>query len=169
MIIILVVFASTIIASVYGALHNQITYSISEEYFTKFKYGQFGFEPEWFGGNIQTVALIGVFSSWWTGLIIGIILGLVGLIYNSKDMIKMITKSIVLTLITTVSFGLIGFIYGYTNKNNDIGFCFPENLQNETEFLIAGSIHNFSYIGGLVGLIVGAIYLIKKRNTAGNN
>ena len=30
------------IASLYGALHNQINYAVSNEYFTKFKFIQFG-------------------------------------------------------------------------------------------------------------------------------
>jgi hypothetical protein len=50
------IFFTIIIAGLYGIIHDQITYSISPEYFTKFKYRQFGFEPSWFGGHRQTVA-----------------------------------------------------------------------------------------------------------------
>jgi hypothetical protein len=65
----------------YGSIHNQVTYTISTEYFTKFKYDQFGFYPEWFGGHRNTVAIIGFFASWWMGLITGTVLGIIGLIF----------------------------------------------------------------------------------------
>jgi hypothetical protein len=49
----------TLLTGLYGIVHDQLTYSISSEYFTKFKYEQFGFEPAWFGGHRPTVAVIG--------------------------------------------------------------------------------------------------------------
>ena len=52
-----------------GSIHDQVTYSISPEYFTKFKYQQFGFDPAWFGGHRQTVAVIGFLATWWMGII----------------------------------------------------------------------------------------------------
>jgi hypothetical protein len=57
----LTVIVSALLAGVYGIVHDQLTYSISHEYFTKFKYVQFGFEPSRFGGHRPTVVLL-VFS-----------------------------------------------------------------------------------------------------------
>ena len=71
-------FISILLAGLYGILHDQVTYTIAPEYFTKFKYGQFGFEPAWFGGHRQTVAAIGFLATWWTGIFIGLGLGLTG-------------------------------------------------------------------------------------------
>ena len=48
-----------LIAGLYGALHDQLSFTIAPEYFTRFKYDQFGFEPAWFGGHRPTVAVIG--------------------------------------------------------------------------------------------------------------
>ncbi|HEX8575109.1 MAG TPA: hypothetical protein VF677_02340 [Flavobacterium sp.] len=61
----LTIMIATLIAAVYGALHDQITYSISSEYFTVFKFDQFGF-LDW-GNNSPrlTTALIGILATWW--------------------------------------------------------------------------------------------------------
>jgi hypothetical protein len=42
----LIIFASIFIAGVYGIFHDQITYTISFEYYTLFKFEQFGMN-EW--------------------------------------------------------------------------------------------------------------------------
>ena len=59
-----------LIAGFYGMLHDQITYSISSEYFTRLKflqfhYADFGLPPR------VLVAEIGFLATWWVGLIAG--------------------------------------------------------------------------------------------------
>jgi hypothetical protein len=34
-----------LLSGAYGAIHNQVSYTVSPEYFTKFKFVQFGIEP----------------------------------------------------------------------------------------------------------------------------
>lgn len=67
-------------AELYGIVHDDATYTIAPEHFTRFKYEQFGFEPSWFGGDRQTVAVIGFLATCWTGMFIGLAPGLAGLI-----------------------------------------------------------------------------------------
>jgi hypothetical protein len=55
-----------LIAGPYGVAHDQVTYSISPEYFTRlkfqqFEYANFGFPPRFF------VAEIGFLATWWVG------------------------------------------------------------------------------------------------------
>src|SRR5690349_25031334 len=57
-----------LLAGCYGIVHDQITYSISEEYFTRlkviqFRYADFGFPPR------VLVAEIGFLATWWVGFI----------------------------------------------------------------------------------------------------
>ena len=73
--LILALLAMPLIAGLYGALHDQVSFTISPEYFTRFKYDQFGFDPQWFGGDRHTVALIGFLATWWVGALIGLFLG----------------------------------------------------------------------------------------------
>jgi len=159
------IFISAILAGLYGIIHDQVTYSISTEYFTKFKYEQFGFEPARFGGHRQTVAVIGFLATWWTGIIIGIGLGLTGLLFNNhKTMRKAITKAIGLTFCVAVLTGFIGFLYAKLHLiKTGVNWWLPDNLIDKDSFIVVGSIHNFSYLGGLFGLIIGIIYLIRQN------
>lgn len=107
------IFVAILIGGIYGILHDQLTYSISPEYFTKFKYRQFGFKPEWFGGHRATVAAIGFLATWWAGLFIGISLGLLALIFPTHTlMVKALRKAFFHVFIVTVVFGVAGYLYG---------------------------------------------------------
>jgi len=154
---------SAILAGFYGVIHDQITYSISSEYFTKFKDRQFGIRPELLGGQRLAVAVIGFLATWWTGIIIGLGLGLTGFIYKShKEMWKAIKKSIFLVFCVAVLAGFIGFLYGKIHlTNTGVSWWLPDDLIDKDSFIVVGSIHNLSYLGGLLGLIVGIIYLIR--------
>jgi hypothetical protein len=159
------IFFTIIIAGLYGIIHDQITYSISPEYFTKFKYRQFGFDPSWFGGHRQTVAVIGFLATWWMGLFIGIVLGLLGLIF--KDHITMkrsIIKAIKIVFVTAIVFGIIGFLWGkYHLATTGVDWWMPEDLIDKSNFIVVGSIHNFSYMGGIAGLLIAMVYMIRKN------
>jgi cbb3-type cytochrome oxidase subunit 3 len=158
----LTIFMCSILAGIYGIINDQITYTISTEYFTKFKYIQFGVEPFWFGGDRTTVVIIGFLATWWTGIFIGIFLGLTGLIFKDhKKMRTSIFKAIALNFCVTILTAIIGFFYGkYHLTKTGVNWWLPKDLIDKDSFIIVGSIHNFSYIGGLIGLIAGIIYLI---------
>jgi len=59
-----------VIAGGYGILHDQITYSISPEYFTKLKFEQFRWANYGFPERVF-VAEIGFLATWWVGLFCG--------------------------------------------------------------------------------------------------
>ncbi len=67
---------------------------------------------------------------------------------------------------TTILFGFIGIIVGkLVLLNLNFNFSIPQEVVHKDNFTVAGSMHNFSYLGGLVGIIFGIIYQIKlKRN-----
>ncbi|MCU0874407.1 MAG: hypothetical protein MUE50_18895 [Pirellulaceae bacterium] len=55
-----------IVAGVYGILHDQVSYSISQEYFTRLKFLQFRYAD--FGWSQRVfVAEIGFLATWWVG------------------------------------------------------------------------------------------------------
>jgi hypothetical protein len=161
----LTIFSCILLAGIYGIIHDQITYSISTEYFTKFKYRQFGFEPSLFGGHRETVAVIGFLATWWTGLIIGVIIALTGLIYRDHITMRIaLQKATLLIFCFAVVMGLFGFLYGkFKLTKTGVDWWLPEDLVDSNAFIIVGSIHNFSYLGGLIGLIAGVYYLVKRR------
>lgn len=178
--LILILIIAPILGGVYGFLHDQITYTISDEYYTKFKFIQFGLENWGMGTNIGTenapeiklknprigAGIVGILATWWVGTIIGVILGFVGLFHkNGKTMFKTTIKAFLLTIGIALVMGFIGLAYGKlflteTNPNWNL----PPNLIDFNGFIMVGSMHNFSYLGGLVGLIVGVVYSVREKN-----
>ncbi len=158
------IFITIIIAGVYGIIHDQLTYSISPEYFTKFKYRQFGFEPSQFGGHRQTVAVIGFLATWWMGLYIGVGIGLLGLGFKGHVAMKRaIITSIKIVFVTAVVFAVLGFLWGkFHLAGSEVDWWFPDDLLDRNHFIIVGSIHNFSYLGGVIGFVIAFIFMILK-------
>jgi hypothetical protein len=159
------IFISLLLAGVYGILHDQITYSISNEYFTKFKYVQFGFAPAQFGGHRSTVAVIGFLATWWVGFFIGVILAFVALIFNNHiEMRKAVVKALIIVFCTAAIFGIIGYLRGHFYlTRTGVNWWLPDNLIDRNKFIIVGSIHNYSYLGGISGLLFSLVYLIRRN------
>ncbi len=143
----------------YGIIHNQITYTISNEYYTKFKFQQFGFDQYWHDNSRFYVSLTGIYATWFFGGFIGIIYGILNL-YKPKN--KQIFKSIFTTLVVAFIFGFIGYIYGLLFINYH-QWNFSTEIINRKQFKIVGAIHSFSYLGGLVGLIIGIFKFMKSK------
>ncbi|MBB3697045.1 hypothetical protein KMW28_21630 [Flammeovirga yaeyamensis] len=176
---ILILIIAPILGGIYGVIHDQITYSISEEYYTKFKFIQFGLENWGMGQNIGTIrtpeielanprlgaAIVGVLATWWVGLIIGIFLGFIGLIHrNGKEMLNISLKAFLLTIGIALLTGLIGLLYGKIFLvDNPPNWFLPDNLIERGSFIMVGSMHNFSYLGGLIGLISAITYSIRQK------
>lgn len=170
-ILLLTIFITPIIAGIYGILHDQLTYTISHEYYTKFKFYQFGLVDI---GNEAilpnprlSVAAIGFMATWWTGLLIGPVMGFTGLIQkNGKAMLYAISRAIFVTLIITAITGLVGLCYGWLYLSKiGVNWYLPDNLIDKANFITVGSMHNFSYLGGVIGLLSGVVYqfMYKKR------
>jgi len=176
---ILIIAISPLLGAVYGIIHDQITYSLSEEYYTKFKFAQFRLDRQGMGENLGTpqapnvvlenprkgAAIVGMRATWWVGLIIGMGLGLVGLIHaDTKRMFRITVKAIMITIGVALLMGLIGWLYGWLFLADDPPNWFiPENVLDTSAFIAVGSMHNFSYLGGLFGLILGAGYSVWNR------
>src|ERR1700744_4981297 len=80
----IIVLAAIVIASLYGVGHDQATYSISPEYYTKFKFIQFNLADSGAAQHMtqprSAVVMVGVKATWWMGLYIGLILGFFSLL-----------------------------------------------------------------------------------------
>lgn len=115
-------------AGIFGIIHNQIPYTISPEYFTKFKFQQFEI-PEYFLNRVG-VAFIGWNATWWVGLILGTILAIFMLRDNlhSSLLIKAVkTIGIILLLASVV--GLMGLVFGSVFLDPDSpNWMTPENV-----------------------------------------
>ena len=164
LILIITVALTAIIAGIYGIIHDQFTYTISNEYFTRFKFHQFGLTntvTDALSLSPRTaVAYVGFMATWWTGLIIGLFQGMVGLMHkDSHVMARTIIKATTITLIITPIVGSIGLAYGWFYlSHTQVNWWFPKELVDKRSFITVGSMHNFSYLGGAIGLLAGVSY-----------
>jgi hypothetical protein len=109
--------------------------------------------------------VIGFLATWWMGLFIGLLLGLLALIFpDHKTMTIALKKAIGFVLMITVITGAAGFLYGkFILAGNGVGWWLPNDLFDKSSFITVGSIHNFSYLGGIIGLLVAILYLLFRK------
>ena len=154
-----------IFAGVYGAIHNQISYTVAPEYFTKFKFHQFGLVH--FQDRIGA-AIVGWFAAWWMGIVIGIVLIPLGLLIpgNSNYFWGMI-RVFGIVAITTLTVGLVALAISFMIVAPEtVGEFtrYDNEITDDVAFARAGTMHNFSYLGGFIGIITGAIAVFWQRN-----
>ena len=168
-ILLLIILITPIVAGFYGVIHDQISFTISNEYYTKFKFDQFHVGPA--VPYRLGASYVGWMATWWMGIPLGIILGLIGLIhFDWKLMFKAYYKSLPFIIVIALLTGFCGLIYGRLFLiDKDLNWLIPINLIDRKHFIMVGSMHNFSYFGGLTGLITGIIYQIKFKKKTGAN
>ena len=158
---------AAILAGIYGAIHDQISYSFSVEYFTKFKFIQFNFP---WAQSIPRVgaSVVGFLATWWMGCIVYLVLGLVGFALPSAQlMYKELCKSFLVVLVVALITGLFGLAYGYIVIDDSTVAHYQDwiwpNVTNPVQFTRVGFMHNASYLGGLSGLTAGIFYLLWRK------
>lgn len=155
-------------AGLYGICHDQITYSIAPEYFSKFKFRQFAFANVGLPTRLF-VSQIGFLATWWVGFLSGLILStLACLLSPLRVAIRRAAIAFGIVLLGAVSGGLIGEILGYIRRGdpdfrNWQTYATVLGIKDLPAFVNVGYIHNASYLGGAIGLAVGVIYLISLR------
>ena len=165
--LILLVFA-ILIAGLCGVLHNQVSYTVSPEYFTKFKFRQFGFVDLPLPERVRA-SMVGFLASWWMGIPIGILVGTAGFMHPGPSRMFQVTIwSFALAIIFTLFFGLCGLFYGYLQTRtidlaNYRNWFIPDDVVNMRRFLCAGYMHNSSYLGGVLAVIVAWIFHVTIR------
>lgn len=157
----LTILVTPILAGLYGIACNEVAYSLSSEYYTKFKFLQYDLDPS---DPHIAILYVGWVSTWWTGLVIGIVLGGVGLIHKEKQMLKAVSESILLTLVIAFGIGILGLAIGGLFLPHGTGaWNLPEHLDNKKDFIAVGFMHSFGYVGGIIGLAASIIYQIRQK------
>jgi hypothetical protein len=149
------VLLAAVIGGAYGAIYDQLTYTISPEFFTKFRFGQFEFDPDM--NERLAVAWIGFYNTWKIGAILGLVLALAGLINSdSKRMFIYTLRSFLMVILIAFVVGLIGWsigaLSGQTEPDPDL------NIIDVEAFKTVVTMNNFSRAGGVIGMFVGVFY-----------
>jgi hypothetical protein len=140
-------------------VHDQISYTVAPEYFTKFKFRQFGLVDSPMPERMRA-SIIGFLASWWMGIPIGMLVGAAGFIHQDRRrMLRISLWSLLVTVGFTLLFGLCGLFYGYLQTRHiNIaeygGWFIPADVTDLRRFLCAGYMHNASYIGGVLAIPV---------------
>ncbi len=173
LIFLLILIIAPLIGGLYGIIHDQFTFTLSPEYYTKFKFYQFnlmdtGVEAIFPNPRLQ-VSMVGFMATWWIGIPIGLILGFEGLRHkDAKTMFRITFKALIITVSVALIVGLLGLAFGYfilVNRPIESfeGWYIPNNVIDVKSYIMVGAMHNFSYIGGVIGLVVAIIYSARIR------
>lgn len=169
-ILLLVLIISPLIAGIYGVLDSHLTFIISPEYFTKFKFVSAGIVP---GVNDHwEISKIGFLATWWIGAYMGVGIGIVGLIHSSSRQMRKVTiQSMFIAVIVTFLTGMVGLGYGFvflSAQPPDVfqDWFIPTDLEHYTCYVAVYSMHNFSFVGGALGLASATAWqFIKKERS----
>ncbi len=160
-----------IAGGLYGILHDQFTYSLSPEYFTKLKFDQFAYarpennSPRLFAG------VIGFLATWWVGAMTAWILSRVSLFYEKRTA-PLREMMLAFGIVFLVSFltALGGWVWGWWRRMTGydeswLDFTASLGVVDSPSFMTVAYIHNASYFGGIAGSVFAIIYLARARKS----
>lgn len=146
----LMAIAGALSAGIFGVVHDQVTFTISPEYFTRMKFDQFrhadfGYRPR------ILVATIGFLATWWVGLIAAWFLA--RRIVPSRpvgEAWRLLGKSLARMLAGTLAVACIGafvgpWILGDSGSWNDA--LQSMDVSDKSAFTCVAGIHTGAYLG----------------------
>jgi hypothetical protein len=150
-------------AGAFGAVHDQISFSVSSEYFTRFKFFQFQLLDPSVPARLR-VAIVGFLGSWWMGIPLGLLSGLAAFIHSNPDrMRRALALSLPVIIAFTLSCALAGLLYGFfetqsieLSRYSD--WYIPAGVQDLRHYLCVGYMHHAAYIGGALAVPVAWIF-----------
>ncbi|RYD20082.1 MAG: hypothetical protein EOP88_16475 [Verrucomicrobiaceae bacterium] len=161
-------FSGALVAGSFGILHDQITYTISPEYFTRMKFDQFraadfGFPPRIF------VAEIGFLATWWVGLIATWFLARIAL-RKFQFPWREVRNALALIVVITIATGTCGYIFGPLLLSGRAGWSealVEMGVTDATAFHRVAGIHLGSYAGALLGWLCALFSFVKTKSAHG--
>ncbi len=151
-----------LMAAAFGALHNQVSYTVGLEYFHAFKFIQFAIEDGL--QNRLGAAIVGVYASWWMGIIIGLPVGIIVLFAPRASLsTSYFIRSCLRVILITAATAMIALMVGFETIHADalpIWMSQHESV-NPVGFARAGLMHNYSYFGAVIGLAYASIWSIR--------
>lgn len=164
----LIAVMGSLLAGAYGAAHDQLSYTLSPEYFTKLKapqfwYADFGWPPRVFAAEV------GFLAGWGVGLIAGWVLARLGLAQLPTAQRRAATiRAFAIMFGVTLLGGAGGLLLGYwrTNSSLEAWAEWRELLQLEDlrGFVQVAYLHAGSYAGAFLGLLAALWYVRKIRS-----
>ena len=153
-----------VLAGLYGIIHDQITYTISPEYFTRLKfeqfhYADFGLPPRIF------VAQIAFLATWWVGFVAGWLVARITVpAFPPSVALRFSLQGFAIIFTSAFAASMVGYGMGLLRgPNADFSpwqdFASERGVTDLRNFVRVAYIHNASYLGALAGLIFAIFYL----------
>ena len=154
---------SMVVAGLYGALHNQLSYSVGSSYFHDFKFAQFGITESM--QNRLGASLVGWRASWWMGLLAGMPAFLLGfmILRRPQRLLAAGLGAIGAVIITVLLFSMGGLMLGMMAPQYASSLPLPDGISDTESFLRAALMHEASYYGGFVGILVALFSIWQAR------
>jgi hypothetical protein len=154
-----------LLAGAYGIVHDQFTFTISPEYFTKFKFIQFQTPPAI--DERLAVAIVGWGGTWWMGAILGIItllwaFGIPTLRAYTTTVLKAYAIVALITILIELSSLLVSIFL--IDRSHLPFFSYLYGADDMVSFARVGIMHTCGYAGGFLGLAIAAVYVNKIKN-----
>lgn len=164
----------SLIAGGYGIIHDQITYTLSAEYYTEvkfvqFAYADFGMGPRVFAGTV------GILATWWVGLIVGWFLARLAVPRLPAEQVRsLVYRGFGLVFGCGLAGGLSGWGLGKIQASAGVPQAWQPMLrqldvERPLEFIVVANIHNFGYLGAFIGLVVAGLRIVRAQGTKGAN
>ncbi len=151
----------------YGIVHDEVTYSLSPEYFTHLKFLQFHYADLGLPSRVF-VAEIGFLATWWVGFLAGWFIARVSVpAFRRGEGFQHTARGFLIVFASAFLAALGGYVLGLMHSSDYSGWEGLGSRLGISElpgFVRVAYIHNAGYLGGLVGLIAAIIYLLKLKS-----
>jgi hypothetical protein len=159
-------------ATLYGILNDQITVTLSPEYFSVFKCRQFAPVLEWTGllnapVRVQAI-LVGTLSTCWFGLFLAIVLSISSMAGRhpplpTSDYVRAVLGIMLFTLCVSLLLGGVAYVAEPILTPDAAHWPFLKGIQEVRCAFAVGGWHNGAYLGGFMGTMLAGLWAQRRR------
>jgi hypothetical protein len=160
---------AVIAAVIYGIVNDQITATVSPEYYSVFKRDQFEPIMGLMFAPTRVVALVtGTMGTWWYGLFLGIMLGICSMVGRcaplpTRRYIQAVGWVMTTTMGVSVLFGVVAYIAEPFIKPDVVHWPFLAGIEDVRSAFAVGWWHNGAYLGAFAASIVAGYRVQRER------
>jgi hypothetical protein len=152
-----------LVAGLYGVVHDQVTYTIAPEYFTRLKFDQFSYaDLGW--PERGFVAEIGFLATWWVGFFAAWFIARVAVpSFPKREAFRQTLLSFGVVFATAGLAACVGYLLGVFHGPDYATWRPLTQLLQVSDvrgFVCVAYIHNGGYLGGLTGLMAALLRLV---------
>jgi hypothetical protein len=160
-----------VVGGVYGIVNDQVTYSISPEYFTRLKFQQFAYANFGFPTRVY-VAEIGFLASGAVGFFATWFLARIAVpAWPTQVAFRRCLIGFAIIFASAFAAAIVGCVFGLYHSSDysnwqEVGFVL--GVVDLPAFVRVAYIHNAGHLGGLIGLIAAIAFLLRLKRRERN-